>query len=58
MHKRKILLSDGRYMIFYTFDESLPGPADGKEGGGSPRRVQERAGTAGENPEVKERNRE
>jgi hypothetical protein len=23
MHRRRIMLADGRYMIFYTFDERL-----------------------------------
>jgi hypothetical protein len=57
MYKRKILLSDGRYMIFYTFDESSPGPVDRKPDG-PPRRAQDRAGAAGKSPEMKERNRE
>ena len=33
MHHREITLADGRYMIFYTFDESVP-PASA--GGAAP----------------------
>ncbi|HYY57320.1 MAG TPA: hypothetical protein VE842_08300 [Pyrinomonadaceae bacterium] len=32
MHRRRITLADGRYMIFYTFDEGpAPQSSDGKE---------------------------
>ena len=32
MHHREITLADGRYMIFYTFDEAAENPpADGAE---------------------------
>ncbi|HVF87244.1 MAG TPA: hypothetical protein VM866_06630 [Pyrinomonadaceae bacterium] len=31
MHQRRITLDDGRYLIFYTFDESqTPPPSDAK----------------------------
>ncbi|MDQ3686483.1 MAG: hypothetical protein M3430_12915 [Acidobacteriota bacterium] len=31
MHRRRITLEDGRYLIFYTFDESqTPPPSDAK----------------------------
>jgi len=26
MEKRRILLEDGRYLIFYTFEDSVPPP--------------------------------
>ncbi len=26
MHRRQITLEDGRYLIFYTFDEAAPTP--------------------------------
>jgi hypothetical protein len=53
MKKRKILLDDGRYMIFYTFDEPAPGPADGKPSGSGPY-TQDRARAAGKKPDVRE----
>ena len=28
MHRRRITLADGRYLIFYTFDEPTPAPMD------------------------------
>jgi hypothetical protein len=28
MHRRRITLADGRYMIFYTFDESPVAPTE------------------------------
>lgn len=28
MHKRRIKLEDGRYLIFYTFDEPAPEPPE------------------------------
>ena len=31
MHKRRITLADGRYLIFYTFDDA---PAPGTQGAG------------------------
>jgi hypothetical protein len=31
MHKRRITLKDGRYMIFYTFDDSEIGEARPRE---------------------------
>jgi hypothetical protein len=31
MHHREITLKDGRYMIFYTFDESLSNAFTAKE---------------------------
>ena len=38
MHRRRITLADGRYMIFYTFDEGPAPPAsDGKEADGPAR---------------------
>jgi hypothetical protein len=33
MHRRRVTLSDGRYLIFYTFDEK-PGGASEVEGAG------------------------
>jgi hypothetical protein len=30
MHKRRITLADGRYLIFYTFDD-LPAPPPGTQ---------------------------
>jgi hypothetical protein len=31
MHRRRITLADGRYLIFFTFDEEeAPGPAAGQ----------------------------
>jgi hypothetical protein len=33
MHRRRITLKDGRYLIFYTFDEQL-GPHQEVEGAG------------------------
>jgi hypothetical protein len=38
MHKRRITLADGRYLIFYTFDDS---PAPQAETEGSRRRAPE-----------------
>ena len=38
MHRRRITLADGRYMIFYTFDKAAaPQASDGKEAGASGR---------------------
>lgn len=31
MHKRRITLKDGRYMIFYTFDDAETGEARPRE---------------------------
>lgn len=30
MHKREITLADGRYMIFYTFDEQSASSTEGR----------------------------
>jgi hypothetical protein len=28
MHRRRVTLADGRYLIFYTFDEQLDGASE------------------------------
>ncbi|HEX8652434.1 MAG TPA: hypothetical protein VF708_16590 [Pyrinomonadaceae bacterium] len=33
MKRRQITLADGRYLIFYTFDDEMPAPASAQEGG-------------------------
>ena len=34
MRRRQITLEDGRYLIFYTFDEETATPSDSEEGAG------------------------
>lgn len=42
MHRRRITLADGRYLIFYTFDESpAPRPQSQVEGDNANRREPE-----------------
>ena len=33
MKRRQITLADGRYLIFYTFDDEMPATAQAQEGG-------------------------